>query len=100
MKREFIHKILTNPEKVSEAEMLEIFHFQYDNNTVYRQFTDAIQPAKRNLTAAQEIPFLPIRFFKTHAVASGRFEPEAVFESSGTTGTLNSQHLVNQTDNA
>ena len=40
------------------------------------------------------IPFLPISFFKSHTVSTGSFEPEQVFESSGTTQTTNSKHLV------
>jgi hypothetical protein len=43
-----------------------------------------------------QIPFLPISFFKTHAVRSGNFIPEAVFESSGTTQTGNSRHEVKE----
>jgi hypothetical protein len=42
----------------------------------------------------EQIPFLPISFFKTQEVVCGRFEPQAVFESSGTTQTTNSRHFV------
>jgi hypothetical protein len=45
-----------------------------------------------------QIPFLPISFFKTHHVASGDFIPEIVFESSGTTGSVNSKHNVKYRD--
>lgn len=41
-----------------------------------------------------EIPFLPIRFFKSHDVKTTSFEPDIIFESSGTTGGPNSRHLV------
>ena len=40
------------------------------------------------------IPFLPISFFKSHTVSTGEYEPQQVFESSGTTQTTNSKHLV------
>jgi hypothetical protein len=40
------------------------------------------------------IPALPISFFKTHTVTSTQFEAETVFESSGTTKTQTSRHLV------
>src|SRR5690606_12878611 len=40
------------------------------------------------------IPFLPIRFFKSHAITTGEFTPELIFESSGTTRSGNSRHLV------
>ena len=38
--------------------------------------------------------FLPISFFKSQTVISTEFIPELVFESSGTTQTINSKHLV------
>lgn len=40
------------------------------------------------------IPPLPVSFFKTHTVATTDFIPETVFESSGTSQTINSRHLV------
>ncbi len=42
------------------------------------------------------IPALPISFFKTHTVTSTDFTPERIFESSGTTGSINSRHLVKE----
>lgn len=54
------------------------------------------QPAFIN--AASAIPFLPISFFKTHPVACGDFEPEMVFESSGTSQTVSSRHFVKSVD--
>jgi hypothetical protein len=41
-----------------------------------------------------DIPFLPIRFFKSHEVKTTSFESEIFFESSGTTGTINSRHFI------
>lgn len=41
-----------------------------------------------------DIPFLPITFFKSHTVKSFPSDPQAVFHSSGTTGTATSKHLV------
>jgi hypothetical protein len=41
-----------------------------------------------------KIPFLPISFFKTHLLQTGSFIPEVVFESSGTTGSINSRHGI------
>ena len=40
------------------------------------------------------IPMLPVSFFKTHRVITTDFTPETVFESSGTTQTNTSRHLV------
>ncbi len=61
---------------------------------VYRQFNEmlGIQPADVKLLG--DIPFLPVQFFKSHAVVSGDFQAQKVFESSGTTGIVTSRHLV------
>lgn len=89
--------------------VFEVFDFQYHNNKVYRQWCDLIRggasktepgiqviPASGDSVAA--VPFLPISFFKTLAVTSTLFEPEIIFESSGTTQTVNSKHLVKEKD--
>ncbi|MBO9593297.1 MAG: acyl transferase [Niabella sp.] len=72
----------------------ELFLFQYQHNEIYRRYADAIGCKAGEVTGLSDIPFLPIRFFKTHEVTTTSFEPEVYFESSGTTGTVNSKHLV------
>ncbi len=42
----------------------------------------------------EKIPFLPVQFFKSHTVITTDFTPHTVFESSGTTGNINSKHAV------
>lgn len=41
-----------------------------------------------------EIPYLPISFFKTHEILSSKEATEITFSSSGTTGMVQSRHLV------
>jgi Acyl-protein synthetase, LuxE len=77
-----------------EETALQTFVYQYTQNKLYAQYADAVGKPPEKVAAISEIPFLPIRFFKTHPVVCGHFEPEAVFESSGTTQTINSRHLV------
>ena len=77
---------------------LEIFRFQYQNNSVYQSYCDAIRVKPADINTITKIPFLPISFFKTHRVTSTEFVPEVIFESSGTTQTINSKHLVKQLD--
>src|SRR5215211_7422193 len=74
--------------------VLRIFQFQYAHNPVYQRFVNAINCKTDAIKKAEQIPFLPISFFKTHPVTATRFTPEIVFESSGTTGSVNSRHLV------
>ncbi len=73
---------------------LDLFHFQYDQNPVYREYVNALQIVGQAVQRVEDIPFLPIQLFKTRDVRSTTFEPEAVFMSSGTTQTINSRHAV------
>jgi hypothetical protein len=73
---------------------IDIFRFQYINNTIYRQFCDAIKINAEDIAIIEQIPFLPIRFFKSHRVTATDFEPAAIFESSGTTTSVNSKHYI------
>ncbi|HLP35266.1 acyl transferase [Lacibacter sp.] len=86
---------LFNVNSISFNEVVkELFQFQYNNNPVYRSFCEALH-AERNIPAAIEaIPFLPISFFKTHRIESTEFTPETLFESSGTSQTIQSKHYV------
>lgn len=73
---------------------LRVFRFQYEHNTIYRQFCQAIGKNPQQIVSLTDIPFLPISFFKTHAVCTTSFTPQVTFESSGTTGALTSRHYV------
>ncbi|MCO5285817.1 MAG: acyl transferase [Chitinophagaceae bacterium] len=71
-----------------------MFHFQYQQNKVYKEYVDSLHRIPDEINSLETIPFLPISFFKSHEVTSTTFEPEAIFESSGTTGQQASRHLV------
>ena len=73
---------------------LTVFRYQYQHTPVYRQFTDALHISPVQVQKIEQIPFLPIQFFKTHIIAQDNIIPETVFESSGTTQSLNSKHYV------
>lgn len=77
---------------------LEIFRYQYHNTDIYRQYCNAIHIDPSAVKHPAKIPFLPIRFFKTHEVKTTAFDPSVIFESSGTTGTVNSRHFVKDTN--
>jgi len=55
---------------------------------------DARKIKVENISQVEDIPFLPIEFFKTHDVVCGNVPPQAIFRSSGTTGMIRSRHLV------
>lgn len=73
---------------------LAVFRHQYKHNSIYQQFTDALQIDPQKVDALLKIPFLPVSFFKTHKVVSGNEDAVAIFESSGTTGEVPSRHYV------
>ena len=73
---------------------LELFRFQYDHNDIYRQYTDSLHIEPEKVDSITKIPFLPIQFFKHNIIKTTDFEPEIIFESSGTTQTINSNHNV------
>ena len=73
---------------------LTVFKHQFKNNKVYRSFCDLINRHPSDVTKIEEIPFLPIEFFKTKKVVSSLDKVAKVFSSSGTTGTITSKHFV------
>jgi len=87
-------KIFTVREDSFEMLALEVFRWQYAENQLYRSFCEALSRKPAQINAIHKIPFIPVSFFKQHEVRSGRWKPEVVFESSGTTHTGNSRHFV------
>ena len=81
------------PEDFNEV-ALSVFDFQYNNTPVYRQFCDLI--GVKHPQSFQEIPFLPIAFFKNKTVLNQDYKEIdcRVFKSSGTTGQTRSSHFV------
>jgi len=73
---------------------LKVFRFQYENNRVYKEFCDFLKVEKQQVKSLQQIPFLPIQFFKSHNVVSNSDTIQETFTSSGTTGMITSKHLV------
>jgi hypothetical protein len=80
--------------KEFEKITLKVFRFQYDNNSVYKQFCGFLKKDKTNVKSIEEIPFLPIQFFKSHTIVSSTETIQQTFTSSGTTGTQTSKHHV------
>ncbi len=77
---------------------LTLFRYQVHHNTIYRQYVEYLSVHPDNIKTLKDIPFLPISFFKRHAVKTESWEAEKIYESSGTTGSTTSRHYVR--DNA
>ncbi len=77
-----------------EALAWEVFHYQAAHNPLYARFLALLRKNPARITALEQIPFLPISLFKSHAVQTGQWQPTTEFTSSGTTGQIPSRHLV------
>ncbi len=77
-----------------KALSLAVFKHQFKNNKVYRSFCDLLFVHPSSISTIEEIPFLPIQFFKSRKVLSSLDEIQETFTSSGTTGSITSKHLV------
>ena len=73
---------------------LAVFKNQFKNNKVYRSFCDLLYVHPSSVTKVEEIPFLPIQFFKSRKILSSLEEVQETFTSSGTTGSITSKHFV------
>ncbi|GAA4294360.1 LuxE/PaaK family acyltransferase [Aestuariibaculum suncheonense] len=73
---------------------LQVFRHQFENNRVYRSFCDLLYIHPGDVKTINDIPFLPIQFFKSHEILSSEDKIKTTFTSSGTTGSLTSKHLV------
>jgi len=84
-----------------EKHALALFQYQYEHNEIYHSFCNILKINPIDITSVEQIPFLPISFFRTHIVKTGNFEPEIEFWSSGTTSvraenfpSLHSRHFI------
>jgi hypothetical protein len=77
---------------------LEVYRFQYKNNLLYQSYAKLLGKVPDRVKSLSDIPFLPIRFFKTHQVITGNWKPQSEFESSSTTGVGVSRHAIHDSE--
>ena len=73
---------------------LNVFRYQHEYCTVYRNFCDLLSIAVSGVDTIEKIPFLPITFFKQKEIISRDKISEVTFTRSGTTGSITSKHQV------
>ena len=74
---------------------LAIFRYQAVKDEVYGQYLKGLSISPHSVKKIEEIPFLPIDFFKSHKVISDSdSKEELIFTSSGTSGMVQSKHYV------
>ncbi|QNK62972.1 acyl transferase [Pedobacter sp. PAMC26386] len=84
---------IRNEKQFNDA-ALAIFKYQAEFCVPYRQFITNLNIKVDQIKQVTEIPYLPISFFKSHRVVSNTDKEEIIFSSSGTTGQIQSKHLV------
>ena len=75
-----------------------LFQFQAKENKIYKDYLRLINCSPEDISHINDIPFLPITFFKNHQVKSTEFTEEKVFTSSSTTGQVTSKHYLKSID--
>ncbi len=84
---------LTN-EMDFEREALLRFEKLMSQHDLYSKFVHSLFGTSFSPTSWREIPCVPVSFFKDHNLYRAEASPEAVFTSSGTTGSITSKHPV------
>lgn len=75
---------------------MHAFHYQYDHDNVYKLWVDLLKTDVSAIRSMEQIPFLPIEFFKTLNVVSNPITSKTVrFTSSSTTSQIAASHYVN-----
>ncbi|WP_103069380.1 LuxE/PaaK family acyltransferase [Aquimarina sediminis] len=73
---------------------LRVFNHQYHNNVIYQRFCNLLGITKTSVKHIDNIPYLPIQFFKQEKIVSTQSLIHKIFTSSGTTGSITSKHYV------
>jgi hypothetical protein len=79
-----------------EKVALDTFRYQSVENPVYKKYIETLGVQSGKVKSLEQIPFLPVEFFKNFEVVCSPKNPDALtFTSSGTTGMSTSKHIVN-----
>lgn len=77
---------------------LRLFAHQAQRCKPYADYISLLGIDPHEVREVSEIPFLPIELFKSHDIYCGDSEPEIVFTSSNTGGTVPSRHMMASTE--
>ena len=94
----FAKRIYDINEKDFEQVALDVWKYQYKYNQIYHQYCDLLGTNPTMIQEIGQIPFLPIQMFRDHPVKTGYWREEKVFRSSGTSGSVQSQHHIRYLD--
>lgn len=92
--KSFYSRVLSLKRDEFDHLALDIFQFQAKHNAVYSEYIQKLGINIGKIKKVEEIPFLPISFFKSHRISTGNWKEHLCFKSSGTTQSGRSQHLI------
>lgn len=87
-------ELFSRAEKAFDKTALDVYAYQYAHCETYRRFSDSLKRSPESVRSVEDIPFLPVEFFKSQKIVCFKENAEVVFTSSGTTGSQNSSHFV------
>lgn len=94
-----IKETLFKAEKLDFEDLaLQVFQLQAVHNPIYRHWLDLLKLSPEAVLKLEDIPYLPIEFFKSKRLSLFKEEPPYFFQSSGTGGYGQSKHVVYQED--
>lgn len=73
---------------------LTVFRYQAVNCPVYKRYLELLNVDYKQISATEQIPYLPIQLFKNMEIIVENRKPEVIFTSSSTTGVSPSKHYV------
>jgi len=73
---------------------LQVFQHQSTKSPVYRNYLNHLGINPKSVDLFDQIPFLPIQFFKSHQIICTNKKIDKIFLSSGTTDNVQSRHYI------
>jgi hypothetical protein len=87
----FKSKLFRINEENFDKYALDVFKYQSKFNSIYNSYINHLNIDANKVSRLEEVPFLPISFWKNHQVKTGTWTTEKIFQSSGTTAQVRSQ---------
>ncbi|RSK44949.1 long-chain-fatty-acid--protein ligase [Hymenobacter rigui] len=97
-REDYLRQLPTVTSATAPAAALALFRYQAQHCAPYAAYLQALGCRPEQVQRPEDIPFLPIEFFKTQDVRTDAadWEPQETFLSSGTTRQSRSQHFVRE----
>ncbi|MFI3323507.1 MAG: acyltransferase [Rikenellaceae bacterium] len=77
-----------------EHEALELFRFQAERCAPFGEYLSLIGCNPHSVLSLSDLRYMPIEFFKSCDLYCAQSEPQKIFTSSATTGSIPSRHLM------